>query len=162
MTDDPHGGGQVREVVQNEINPSFSQEAIIRRQMLTVSAVLCVALVAATSAMASSYRTSSLLGSHVASRSATGSCSTAIGHHKDVLLSCSSSSGSAIVSYAFSVPKTAGSVTFCPVGLGWAGSVVSHVTRTGTKVKVTVTVKGAHAHFDILSTWIGYYVKTAK
>jgi hypothetical protein len=130
--------------------------------MLTISAVLCVALVAAATAFASAYQTSALSGSHTSSRSASGSCRTATGGHKDVLLSCSSSSGSATARYAFSVPSNAGSVICYPVAAaGSTGSVVSHITRTGTHVKVTVTVKGAHAHFDILSTWIGYYLRSA-
>ena len=141
----------------------MSLEATIRRPTLTVSAVLCAALFAATSAFASTYRTSSLSGSQTSSRSATGSCSTATGRHKDVLLRCSSSSGSATVSYTFSVPTNAGSISFCPVpAVGSTGNVAHRLTRNGTKVKVTVTVRGAHAHFDILSTWIGYYIRSGK
>jgi hypothetical protein len=138
-------------------------EATIRRPTLTVSAVLCAALFAATSAFASTYQTSSLRGSQTSSRSATGSCSTTGGRHNDVLLSCSSSSGHATVSYTFYVPTNAGSIIFCPVpAWGSTGNVAHQLTRTGTKVKVTVTVQGAHAHFDILSTWIGYYIRSGK
>lgn len=125
--------------------------------------MLAVSLVAASSAWASSYKVSSLTGSQTASRSTTGSCSIAGGHFKDVLLSCGSSTGSATVTYKFSVPSNAGSITpYAVVMPGSRGNVSTHTSRTGTNVKVTVTVKGAHAHVDIASTWIGYYVHSEK
>lgn len=148
-------------VVHHEMNPPLAvlEAVIIRRRLFTICTALAVSLVAATSASASSYKVSSLNGSQTASRSHTGSCSTASGHYKDVLLSCGSSTGRATVTYAFQVPSNAGSIVFYPVVMpGSRGSVSTHTSRTGTNVKVTVTVKGAHAHVDIASTWIGYYV----
>lgn len=124
--------------------------------------MLAVALATASAGWAaSSYRVSSLTGSQTTSRSASGSCSTAAGGHRDVVVRCSSSTGHATLTYAFRVPTNAGSIVFCPVpSLSSVGSIGWHISRTGQNVKVTVTVKGAHAHVDMLSAWIGYYLRS--